>query len=267
MRKFINYLKVLIVSILLIGCSGDSKGDDPIDIGRTEADVRADFSNLVINTGINDFKLESNNEKVFWDFRIIAPASASASNKRPLVISLHGDASVNSDTAYKATACLVEPGLEDLEAYIISPSSKGYLWFDGPNQNQILALVDLATSTLHIDASKVIVTGYSDGGNGSWFFAEFYSNLFSASIPMASSYNPIDGSGAVKKINIPMYVIHGSDDALFPVEITEGYVNDSNSAGSDIEFVIADGLIHTAPCDYVPYLQNAGFWVVNEVWN
>lgn len=266
MNKVIVHFKVFMIALFLVGCSGDSKNDEPVDIVRTEDDVRNDFKNLIVNAGVNDFTLESNNENFFWDFRIIAPADASASNKRPLIISMHGDATSISE-AYKATACLVQPGFEALNAYIISPSSKGFLWFEGPNQNQILALVDLAKSYLHVDETKVVVTGYSDGGNGSWFFAQYYSSLFSASIPMASSYNPINGNNVVQKINIPMYVIHGSADSFFPIETTEGYVNDSNAAGSDIQFVEAEGLIHTEPCDYVSYLQDAGGWLLTEVWN
>lgn len=266
MNKIETYFKLLFTAILLVGCSSDNN-EEPVDIGRTEADVRADFNNLEINSGINDFRLESNNENFFWDFRLIVPDGASNSNKRPLIISLHGDATIKSDIAYKATACLVEPGLEALDAYILSPSSNGFLWFDAPNQNQMIALVDLVTSRLPVDTNKIVVTGYSDGGNGSWFYAEFYSTTYSASIPMASSYKPVDGNGAIKKINIPMYVIHGSEDALFPVELTESYVLDSNAVGSDIDFVIAEGLIHTAPCDYVSYLQDAATWLTNEVWN
>ncbi|RKE92227.1 dienelactone hydrolase family protein [Ichthyenterobacterium magnum] len=267
MKKSYKYFGVLFIAVLFFNCSGsDDDGGTPINPGRTEADVRVDFQNLVVNTGINDFTLESNNENFFWDFRIIAPVGASSTNKRPLIISLHGDATTVSE-AYKATACLAEPGLDGLGAYIISPSSKGFLWFDAPNQNQILALVDLASSYLSVDTNKIAITGYSDGGNGSWFFAQFYPSLFSASIPMASSYNPINNVGVVQQITIPMRVIHGSDDALFPIATTEGYVNDSNAAGSNIEFVTATGLGHLEPCNYVPYLLSASSWLEEEVWN
>lgn len=268
MKKVIILSGFIFFIFTSLGCSSDNDNEDtPSPPSRTEADVREDFNNLVINDGINDLRLESNNPNFFWDFRIIAPIGANTSNRRPLIISLHGDATIDSNIAYKATACLAEPGLESLGAYIISPSSKGFLWFDAPNQNQIIALVDLAKSRFPIDADKVAVTGYSDGGNGSWFFAQYYTNLFSASIPMASSYNPINGAGVVQKIDIPMYVIHGSEDALFPIAITEGYVEGSNAVGSNIEFVVADGLIHTAPCDYVSYLEDAALWLSSDIWN
>lgn len=258
MKNTIKYLRILFIALLFVNCS-DNKDDDSVDSNRTEADVRADFSNLVINTGVNDFSLESLSENFFWDFRVIAPSGASNSNKRPLIISLHGGSTIISDL-YKDTACLIQPGFEALDAYIISPSSNGIPWFDTLNQQQILSLVDLASTSLPIDTDKILVTGYSDGGVGSWFFAEFYSNIFSASIPMASSYNNV-----AEKINTPMYVIHGSGDTLFPLDITEGYVNTANTFGSNIEFIIADGLTHSTYCDYLSYLQTAATWV-DQIW-
>ncbi len=254
-----KYFRFLFIILLFVGCSHNNE-EDSVDTSRTEADVRADFNNLIINTGINDFKLESNKENFFWDFRIIAPASASDSNKRPLIISLHGGSTIISNL-YKNTDCLIQSGLESLDAYIISPSSKGIPWFDKLNQNQILALVDLASTTLPIDTNKILITGFSDGGVGSWFFSQFYSNIFSASIPMASSY-----SGLAEEISVPMYVIHGSDDDLFPLAITEGLVNSFNAAGSNIEFVIAEGLTHTTYCEYASFLQDAAIWV-DKTWN
>lgn len=64
-----------------------------------------------------------------------------------------------------------------------------------------------------------------------------------------------------------MYVIHGEDDELFPVEITEQFVNKSINAGSNIEFVVATGLGHLDACDYATYLQDAATWLLTEVWN
>ena len=161
----------------------------------------------------------------------------------------------------------MEPGFESLNAIIVSPNSNADLWYEEKNIVQVLALMDLVKNNLPVDENKTVITGYSDGGNGSWFFAQFYSSLFSAAIPMSSSYRSPDSQGAVTKINIPLYVIHGSADTLFPLETTEGFVTESVAAGSDIKFVVADGLTHYAVCDYLPYFKDAVTWLETEVWN
>ena len=260
--KLVSFVFLL---LLFVNCGGD---DDPIAPTRTSDDVREDFQNLTINSGINDLTLESAYLGDFWNFRIIAPAGASATNKKPLIISLHGGATNVSQTIHQSTGCLVEPGLENVDAYIISPNSNGQLWYQELNIVQVLALVDLATSYLHVDSAKVAVMGYSDGGNGAWFFAQYYPSLFSAAIPMATSPVPVSQSGgAVHEFGMPIYAIHGSDDEFFPIATTQEYIDDSIAAGSDITFITANGLTHIDSCAYVPYLQDAADWLVNTVWN
>jgi len=242
--------------------------DDVVELPRTADDVREDFQNLNLQPGINDVSIESLTEGFFWTFRVIVPVGASETNKKPLIFSLHGGAQNIIPDAHKNTDCLISPGLDGIiDAYIISPNSNGKLWYDQSNQIQILALYDLATSYLPIDTTKTAITGYSDGGNGSWFYSQYFSNMFSAAIPMATSYNTAKSNGTVEKINIPLYVIHGADDLLFPVETTQGYVDASIAAGSDIHFVIAPYLDHYEVCDYVPYLRDAAQWLADTVWN
>lgn len=272
MKNTFNLLKTVSIVFLLlmfVSCGGDD--DDGFTVSeepaRTADDVRADFQALTINVGINDLTLESIVAGQYWNFRVIVPADASSTNKRPIVFRLHGGATNVSSTIHQTTGCLAEPGLSDLNAFIVSPNSNGSLWYEDQNIIQILALVDLCTSYLDVDISKVAVMGYSDGGNGAWFFSQYYPNLFSAAIPMASSYATTSQSGVVHQFAKPIYAIHGVEDELFPIETTQGYVDDSIAVGSDITFVAADGLSHFNSCDYVSYLQDAANWLENTVWD
>lgn len=256
----------LVFLMLSCGGGGDDGPDnppDPPDRPRSAQDVIDDFNNLTINIGTNDLVLESLVEGVFWNFRLIVPEGATAANKRPLVLRLHGAAQANSATAHQSTACLVEPGFEGKDVFILSPNSNGDLWYEQTNIVQVLALLELTTSNLNVDSDKVVITGYSDGGNGSWFFAQYYETLFSAAIPMATSYDTFNNPG---KINIPLYVIHGSEDDLFPLETTRAFVDESIAAGSDITFVVADGLVHNEPCTYLDEFKEAVSWLETEVW-
>ena len=277
MKKFQFYLKPMLLScifLLILACGGGDDGPEPGPIPdpdpdpqpRTSQDVIDDFNALTINVGTNDLQLESLVEGVFWNFRIIVPEAASDSNKRPLVIRLHGAAQSGSSTAHKSTECLVEPAFEGKDVFILSPNSNGVLWYEQANILQILALSDLVVSNLDIDPAKVVMTGYSDGGNGSWFYSQFYPDLISAAIPMATSYNTKRSNGDLIKIEVPLYVIHGSEDDLFPHDITQAFVEESIGAGSDITFVVADGLVHNEPCAYVDELKTAVVWLETEAW-
>lgn len=266
--KKIKYLFIIGLLLTLISCSSDDDDDGVTPAPqRTADDVRADFANLTIEEGTNDLILESVIAGQYWSFRIIVPEGASDTNKMPMILRLHGGASANVPTAHTTTDCLVEPGFADMPAYIVSPNSNGYLWYEDPNIVQILALLEMTVTNLHIDTSRIAVMGYSDGGNGAFFYAQYFPQYFTAAIPMATSYATTSQSGVTHEFQDPLYVIHGSDDELFPIEVTEGYVQDSVDEGSDIIFVTAEGLNHFESCDYVPYLQDAVEWLQNEVWD
>ncbi|MDC9722686.1 MAG: dienelactone hydrolase family protein [Urechidicola sp.] len=269
--KFIsNSLKVasVLFLFLIVASCGSDDDDGPATAPiRTADDVRADFQNLTINVGVNDLTLESIVAGQFWNFRIIVPASASSTNKVPLVFRLHGGATGTNVNAHKTTDCLVEPGFATMDAIIVSPNSNGIQWYEELNIVQVLALVEMVTVNLDVDATRTVVMGYSDGGNAAFFFSQYYSSLFTAAIPMATSYATSSQSGVVHQFAKPIYAIHGSDDELFSLATTQGYIDDSVAAGSDITFVVADGLTHFNSCDYVPYLQNAVAWLENTVWD
>ena len=265
--KTIQFAKKMLVCaslFLLFGCSSDSppKTDaNPKEI--TFADVEAAFSELEVKTGTNDFSLKVPGN-LTWDFRVIAP-DLSDGIKKPLFVHLHGASGGDAD-AHKATSCYMEPGLENIEAFVISPNGGVELWHEPVNQSQVMGLVTFALKYWEVDPDKVVVAGYSNGGNGSWFFAETQPEGFSAGIPMASSYSTTNTGGGARKIDTPLYVIHGENDELFPLAQTQTWVEQSVDAGSRIEFVVAPGLTHNIPCDYVDYLQDAVEWVETEVW-
>jgi len=266
-QKFILIYPFFLFILLSCNKSGIFIEPDIADSGpRTYEDIQKDFENIDFNTGHNDVELE-NLENDIWKFRVVMPDVDFTNNNRPLIISLHGCAACGiSPDAHKFTECLAEVGFKSLDAIIISPNSNGMLWPTIVNNEQVKTLVDLASTYLPIDTNRIVIHGYSDGGNGSWFFAETQDDIFSAAIPIASQYNTTNG-GIGRLIPIPVYVIHGEDDALFPVENVQNWVSASVDAGSDITMIVAPDLTHPEPCEYASYLEDAADWLVNDVWN
>ncbi len=270
-----NRQKAILLSMALIGCilgCSDSFLDSEVAPAPetinfpplTIEEIESDFSELTINEGINDFSLPiANNQS--WDFRLIAPA-LNDEELVPLFVNLHGGALTPRDDAHKGTACLIEPAIEGMKAYILSPNSKGLLWYDVANESQVVNLVNFAIKHLKVDPKRVVVVGYSDGGNGSWFFSDTHPELFSAGIPMATAYGLRYENGILQRTEIPLYVIQGELDALFPYTNTESAVELSVATGSDITLIKAIGLGHSVPCEYLPYLKDAMVWLNDYVW-
>lgn len=259
MKRLTFYLFLISSLSIVIACSKD---DDQPEGPRTFDDVEADFQAIDLSPGIEDIELELPDGEIY-KFRVISP-ERSNNERRPFILALHGASS--SPDAHKNTACYVEPGLESLDAFILSPYAEGGLWFSQTNQNMIGNLMYLTLKHWPIDAGKIAVTGYSNGGNASWLFAKFQASTLSAAIPMASSYDVYELDSTVTKWDVPLYVIHGEEDELFPVEQTREWVEATVAAGSDVTLVVAPGLGHYVPCSYVPYLKDAASWLQNEVW-
>ncbi|WP_034057453.1 dienelactone hydrolase family protein [Lacinutrix jangbogonensis] len=262
MKTLKHLLACLLLFTLIYSCS-DSDDSNALP-ARTFADVQNDFNSLTFSTGINDVSLIGV-DNAFWEFRVIMPNVDLTNNNRPLIITLHGFSGGDSN-AHKNTACYAEPGFEALDAIIISPNNRGLQWFEPYNQRQIITLVDLASDYLPVDTNKVVVNGYSDGGNGAWWYSENYSNIFSAGIPMASAYGSYNPDNTARIIPTPTYVIHGENDTLFPLENTQTWVNDTSLSGSNTTLVIATGLTHVEPCNYISYLQDAATWLTDVIW-
>lgn len=265
----------LIVSYTLlvlctIGCS-DSFLDNGEAITVEENTQQLDIAGMKtaltafnFKEGINDFEYDIlNNEK--WSFRLIAP-EITDNELVPLFVDLHGGALQQNPNMHKSENCILDTALEDTKAYVLRPNSQGYLWFDRFNELQVVNFVEFAIENLNVDPNRVVVYGYSDGGFGSWFFADTHPELFSAAIPVAQAYSLITNTDGLKKTEKPLYVIHGEFDDLFPFTNTESLVEQSVNVGSDIIFVKATGLTHHSVCDYTPYVIDAIDWLKTTVW-
>lgn len=269
MKKYLHSLLIAFsIFTIIIGCSKNENSNN-FENTRDLQDVIDDFEQLEFSEGINDIIIEGPFTSTIWKFRVIIPEGASDLNKRPLIVCLHGGATApGASDLHTFTDCLEEPGFMNLDPILLCPNSGGNIWYNTPEQEEkVLTLTNLVKQNLPIDLNKVAVMGYSDGGNGAWFYAQYYPNEFTAAIALSSSYNPVRPDNIPVMINIPMYVIHGENDQLFPLELTQSYIDTSIDAGTDVEFVIAEGLEHYNSCSYVPFLLNAATWLETDVWN
>jgi dipeptidyl aminopeptidase/acylaminoacyl peptidase len=87
--------------------------------------------------------------------------------------------------------------------------------------------------------------------------------VYVTAIPEASSFHTNE------KIEVSMYVIHGENDEVFPIDDIESSVKGSNSAGSNITLTIAAGLVHDIieVEKYLPYLNEAVDSILVNIWN
>jgi predicted peptidase len=243
----------LLLILLIIICA------DPV-----LADAIA-FPEIELRSGAQNIELHTTTDEI-WKARISIPGSIDDKSERkyPLIIGLHWLAHGEArDPSYRRySACLLEPALNDLEAFMISPQADEILWHTENNQIRVLTLVNEAKKHWPIDTERIVITGYSQGGVGSWFYAEKYPDIFSAAIPVASSYPNVADSS----IEIPLFVIHSRRDETFPFKRIKKRIKEHRAKGTDVTFIKDSRLSHYKPCKYTRHLEKSVDWLNYEVW-
>lgn len=154
---------------------------------------------------------------------------------------------------------LAQPGLAALGAIVVVPVDFAGNWTTLVPVETVASFVEAAAEVWPIDPDRVVVTGYSNGGNGAWAQATLHADLFSAAIPMAS-FAPTTPPTA-----LPLYIVHGENDELFPVDRARTAAAAAEAAGVLVE-IETPPFAHFEAGRYAEALARAAAWVESEVW-
>ena len=107
-------------------------------------------------------------------YAISVPPTHNRTTPAPLVLALHfgvqGGPSLYAGR--DVLRLLIGPGLAELGAVIVAPDAiGGGPWTTPENEEAVLGLLDAVMRSYSIDPKRVIVTGFSMGGAGTWHFA------------------------------------------------------------------------------------------------
>lgn len=195
-------------------------------------------------------------------YTIAVPAGYSGDRAVPLVLALHYGGHGTPYYGRDFLTGLVEPALRELGAIIVAPDCTGSDWTQPDSEQDVLDLLDHVEATYKIDPSQTLITGYSMGGIGTWYLAARHQDRFAAALPMAATP---PSSALDAAWHIPLYVIHGSQDELFPLGATETAVDHLVTKGVSVELVVLDGVSHYETHRFIQPLQESVPWV-QEAW-
>lgn len=192
-------------------------------------------------------------------YALSIPSGYSASRPVPLVLALHFGGNPNG-AALGLVNVLVGPALADLGAIIVAPETADRGWNTVPNERAVIALLDAVQASYRIDARRVVVTGFSMGGAGTWHFAGRFPERFSAAVPMAG--RPTDDIAAWK---MPVLAIHSRDDEVVPIGPAEARIKELKSLGVRAEIIVLNGIAHYETARFADGLHRAIPWL-KDTW-
>lgn len=195
-------------------------------------------------------------------YTLMLPSGYSRDKSYPLVVALHYGGKVTPFYGFEFLVSVVEPALKDLEAILVAPDCPAMGWTNPMSEESVLELMVLCMENYRIDADRVLVVGFSMGGLGAWYLASRHPDIFSAVIPIAA---PADPETTPLIENVPIYIIHGEKDEIFPLyEVKELYSREI-AAGAEIQLMVVVKANHHELTSYIPPLKAAIPWI-RRIW-
>jgi predicted peptidase len=204
------------------------------------------------------FALEDGGE---MRYAISVPADYQASQDapRPLVLALHPGGRFpyyGSDFMQS----IVEPALREWDAILVAPDVPSRSWASADSERAVLALLDEVISTHTIDQTRILVTGFSMGGRGTWYFATRNPQLFTGAIPMAAAR----GTDPLEELaGMPVHLIQSPDDKVVPYPPAEEAVEFLARRGR-ARLTRLSGVGHYQMRSYIVPLRTAGEWIRDQ---
>ena len=206
----------------------ESKKDKPLEL--TPGAIGARFNSPTVND--------------YLDYYVYIPNNGGTANM-PLVIYLHGDASVGSYGSLKtgeAYPCLERAYNGEQPFIMLQPNTRVRSWTNSTIVTTLKELIEYVIKEYQINPEKVILSGGSRGGMGAWNFANKYPQIFSAFVPISGTGN-ITASNFK---NLPTWAFSSkSSSDSWNYSNMESNVNAINNAGGNAKFSGLTGYNHS----------------------
>ncbi|MFO7889562.1 MAG: alpha/beta hydrolase-fold protein [bacterium] len=196
-------------------------------------------------------------------YTISLPESFSGDKKIPLILALHYGGEVKPYYGKEYLNILVKPAMKELKAIIAAPDCPGDNWANPEADTIIMEFLEMITTEYNIDKNKIIITGYSMGGIGTWYLASRHPEVFSAVIPV-SAIPDLKDTQVVK--DLPFFIIHSRNDKLFSIDSLKKFIQMYRSKGGSIQFLEVQGVSHYDTYHFIHPLKQAIPWI-QEIWN
>jgi phospholipase/carboxylesterase len=180
----------------------------------------------------------------FW---LYVPEHYAPDRAWPLVMALHGGSGTGRLFLWSWLRDARSRGV-----ILAAPTSVGSTWAlmgpdaDTPNLARILALV---RSRWNVDPGRMLLTGMSDGGTFTYVSGLETESPFTHLAPIAASFHPLlaQMADADRTRGLPIHIIHGALDWMFPVELARQAQRALSHAGAAVAYREVEDLSHCYP--------------------
>ena len=182
-------------------------------------------------------------------FSVYVPEYYTPDRTWPLVMALHGGSGNGRAFLWSWLA-----DARSFGAVLVSPTATGNTWAlmgddaDTPNLARILEFV---RGRYNIDPTKLLLTGMSDGGTFCYVAGLEHGSPFTHLAPIAATFHPLmaEMADAERLQRLPVFLVHGRLDWMFPVQVARQTRDALSAAGADVSYHELDDLSHCYPSE------------------
>jgi len=233
------------------------RGDDVLVCRLRDAALREDGARVGVLHARNDYGTRGG-------LSLYVPETWEASAPpAPLVVALHGGSGHGRDFLW---AWLREARARGV--LLLSPTALERTWsimggedVDAP---RLQAAVEDVAARYHVDRSRVLLTGMSDGATYALLCGLAEGTPFTHLAPACGVLHPflLARGGIQGASGRPIYLVHGALDWMFPVQTARMGRDALETAGAQVVYREIDDLSHTYPRDENPRILD---WLLGPV--
>jgi phospholipase/carboxylesterase len=180
-------------------------------------------------------------------FSLYVPEYYTPDRAWPLVMALHGGSGNGRGFLWS--------WLRDARSFgaiVAAPTATGSTWalmgddVDTPNLKRI---VNEVRGRYAIDEQRLLLSGMSDGGTFSYVSGLEVGSPFTHLAPVAATFHPLmaEMADAERLRELPVFIVHGRLDWMFPVQVARQTRELLSAAGADVTYRELDDLSHCYP--------------------
>jgi phospholipase/carboxylesterase len=199
-------------------------------------------------------------------FSLYVPEYYTPDRAWPLVMALHGGSGNGRGFLWSWLRDARSHG-----AILVAPTATGNtpgkttwaLMGEDTDTANLARILDLVRGRWNVDPDRLLLTGMSDGGTFCYVTGLESTSPFTHLAPVAATFHPLmaEIADAERLRGLPVHLVHGRLDWMFPVQVARQTRDALSAAGADVTYREIDDLSHCYPREMNASILN---WLCGE---
>ena len=167
-----------------------------------------------------------------FSYVLFVPEDYSPDERRPLVIALHGAAGTGDRYVFTWARHAQQQG-----CLVLAPTiEEGSGWSSSSGRDMVLQAYRDVRENFNIDTNRVYIDGVSMGAGGAWMISLHMPDMFAGMVSRSGTVHKLLQIMLPNAKNLPIYIVHGLNDRILPVDSVRDARNQIERMGGDVVF-------------------------------